>query len=352
MLRYALKRALAAVAVLFWISAEVFLLLRLIPGDPATAVLLTMFDPGASSADIIMADIDALREELGLSDPLPMQYVTWLSEILRGNLGTSLPSRQPILPELALQIPGTLILAGAALVVMFEIALPSGILGALYAGRPADHATRIVNLVGESLPNFFLGVLLIHLFAIQLDWLPAIGRQGSESILLPALTLGTGIAATTSRLLRASLLDTLSQPNILMAEAKGVPCRRLLFRHTLRPAMIPVVTSSSLVAGGLLGGAVVVETGFAWPGVVRHMIEAIGGRGLPRYPGVHAVHGGALRHAQFLRRHSLWFPRPTGPCGGPASWLKGCRGTSSPRFGGTRRASCFSRWSAPWCSFV
>lgn len=123
--------------------------------------------------------------------------------------------------------------------------------------------------------------LLIYLFAIRLDWLPAIGRQGPESILLPALTLGSGIAATTSRLLRASLLDTLSQPYILMAEAKGLPRGRLLFRHALRPAMVPVLTSSSLVAGGLLGGAVVVETVFAWPGVGRYMIEAIGGRDYP-----------------------------------------------------------------------
>ena len=281
MLRYALKRAAASVAVLFGITVVVFLLLRLIPGDPATAVLLTMTNPGAGSAEITMADIEHLREELGLSDPLVVQYVSWLGEILQGNLGTSLRSRQPILGELVLRIPGTLTLAGAALVVMFAIALPSGIIGALYAGRPADHVTRIVSLVGESLPNFFLGVLLIYLFAIQLDWLPAIGRHGPESIILPALTLGTGIAATTSRLLRASLLDTLSQPYILMAEAKGLPRCRLLFRHALRPAFVPVLTSSSLVAGGLLGGAVVVETVFAWPGVGRYMIEAIGGRDYP-----------------------------------------------------------------------
>lgn len=281
MLRYALKRAAAAVAVLFGITVVVFLLLRMIPGDPATAVLLTMTNPGAGSAEITMSDIETLREELGLTDPLPVQYATWLSEILQGNLGTSLRSRQPILGELTVRIPGTLALAGAALVVMFAIALPAGIIGALCAGRPADHATRMISLVGESLPNFFLGVLLIYLFAIHLDWLPAIGRQGPESLILPALTLGTGIAATTSRLLRASLLDTLSQPYILMAEAKGVPRGRLLFRHALRPAMIPVLTSSSLVAGGLLGGAVVVETVFAWPGVGRYMIEAIGGRDYP-----------------------------------------------------------------------
>ncbi|CTQ46800.1 nickel ABC transporter permease [Roseibium aggregatum] len=281
MLRYALRRAAAAVAVLFGITLVVFLLLRFIPGDPATAVLLTMFDPGAGSAELTMADIEDLRTKLGLSDPLPVQYSNWLGQILQGNLGTSLRSRQPILGELALRIPGTLILAGASLVVMFAIAIPSGILGALYAGRPVDHVTRILSLTGESLPNFFLGVLLIYLFAIQLDWLPAIGRKGPESIILPAITLGTGIAAATSRLLRASLLDTLSQPYMLMAEAKGLPRGRLLMRHALRPALIPVLTSSSLVAGGLLGGAVVVETVFAWPGVGRYMIEAIGGRDYP-----------------------------------------------------------------------
>jgi len=281
MLRYVFQRAAAGVAVMFGVSVVVFLLLRLLPGDPATAVLLTMFDPGAGSAAITMADIDELRAKLGLSDPLPVQYVAWLSEILQGNLGTSLRSRQPILGELALRIPGTLTLAVAALVVMFAIALPSGILGALYAGRPTDHVTRLVSLVGESLPNFFLGVLLIYLFAIKLGWLPAIGRRGPESIILPALTLGTGIAATTARLLRASLLDTLSQPYILMAEAKGLPRGRLLFRHALRPALVPVLTSSSLVAGGLLGGAVVIETVFAWPGVGRYVIEAIHGRDYP-----------------------------------------------------------------------
>lgn len=280
MLRYVIRRALAAVSVLFGITVVVFLLLRLIPGDPATAVLFTMFEPGAGTAEIRQVDIDDLRDELGLSDPLPVQYVTWLGKIAQGNLGTSLRSRQPIVDELAVRIPGTLLLAGASLVVMLAISIPSGLLGALYAGRPVDHVTRIVSLTGESLPGFFLGVLLIYLFAIQLGWLPAIGRQGPQSLILPAVTLGTGIAASTSRLLRASLLDTLSQPYVLMAEAKGVPRGRLL-RHALRPALIPVITSSSLVAGGLLGGAAVVETVFAWPGVGRYMIEAIGGRDYP-----------------------------------------------------------------------
>jgi peptide/nickel transport system permease protein len=278
---YALRRALAAIAVLFGTTVVVFLLLRLIPGDPATAVLLTMVTPGADTAQITRGDIDALRAQLGLADPFLVQYLRWLGEILSGNLGTSLRSRQPIAEELADRLPATLELAGAALVVMLLIAIPSGIMGALYSGRPVDHLTRMLSLVGDSMPGFFLGVLLIYLFAIQLGWLPAIGRSDPAGIVMPALTLGLGVAATTSRLLRASLLDTLAQPYILMAEAKGMPRSVLLFRHALRPALIPVLTSSSLVAGGLLGGAAVIETVFAWPGIGRYMIEAIAGRDYP-----------------------------------------------------------------------
>ncbi|MCC5967175.1 MAG: ABC transporter permease [Natronohydrobacter sp.] len=281
MLTYAVKRAAAALVALLGTTVVVFLLLRIIPGDPATAVLLTMLDPGAGSVELSMADIEALQAELGLTGPLPVQYLEWMGEILRGNLGTSLRSRQPIMGELATRIPGTLTLAAASLGVMLAIAIPCGVLGALYAGRPTDHLSRAISLLGESLPNFFLGVLLVYLFALWLRWLPSMGWQGPDSIVLPALTLGTGIAATTARLLRSSLLDTLSQPFMLMAEAKGLSRGRLLFRHALRPALIPVMTASSLVLGGLLGGAVVVETVFAWPGVGRYMIEAIAGRDYP-----------------------------------------------------------------------
>jgi peptide/nickel transport system permease protein len=278
---HALSRALAAIAVLFGTTLVVFLLLRLIPGDPATAVLLTVVTPGADTAQITRGDIDALRQQLGLDAPWPAQYLRWLGEILSGNLGTSLRSRQPIAAELADRLPATLELAGAAFVTMLLIAIPTGILGALTSGRATDHVTRIFALVGDSMPGFFLGVLLIYLFAIELGWLPAIGRNEPASILMPALTLGLGSAAATSRLLRASLLDTLAQPHMLMAEAKGLPRGILLFRHALRPALIPVLTSSSLVAGGLLGGAAVIETVFAWPGIGRYMIEAIAGRDYP-----------------------------------------------------------------------
>lgn len=281
MLAYIARRALAGLSVLFGITVVVFLMLRFIPGDPATAVLLTMVEPGLDSARITQGDIDELRDRMGLNDPLPQQYVAWVGRVLSGNLGTSLRSRQPISDELAARLPATLKLGAAALFVMLLIAIPSGILGGLYVGRATDHITRVLSLLGESLPSFFLGVLLIYCFALGLGWLPALGSRRPDSIILPALTLGTGIAAVTSRLLRASLLDTLSQPYMLMAEAKGMPRRTLLFRHALRPALIPVLTSASLVAGGLLGGAAVIETVFAWPGVGRYMIEAIAGRDYP-----------------------------------------------------------------------
>ena len=281
MLAYTLKRAMAGVWVLLGISLVVFLMLRFIPGDPATAVLLTMVEPGLDSAQITQRDIDDVRDQMGLNAPLPQQYAAWLGRVVTGNLGTSLRSRQPIAGELAARIPATLKLGGSALLVMFVIAIPSGILGGLYAGRSMDHVTRIFSLVGESLPSFFLGVLLIYLFAINLGWLPAMGGRRPDSIILPSVTLGVGIAAATSRLLRASLLDTLSQPYMLMAEAKGLKRSTLLFRHALRPALIPVLTAASLVAGGLLGGAAVVETVFAWPGVGRYMVEAIAGRDYP-----------------------------------------------------------------------
>ena len=281
MLAYVARRALAGLSVLFGITVVVFLMLRFIPGDPATAVLLTMIEPGLDSAQITRLDIERVRDQMGLNEPLPQQYAAWVGRIVTGNLGTSLRSRQPIKDELAARLPSTLKLGGAALIVMFVIAIPSGILGGLYAGRTTDHLTRVLSLIGESLPSFFLGILLIYLFAIRLDWLPALGSRHPESIILPALTLGAGIAAATSRLLRASLLDTLSQPYMLMAEAKGMTRQTLLFRHALRPAVLPVLTATSLVAGGLLGGAAVVETVFAWPGVGRYMIEAIAGRDYP-----------------------------------------------------------------------
>ena len=280
MIRYVAFRLAATVPMLLGISLVLFTLLRLIPGDPAVAILMAMVDPGA---DISHLELDraALREQLGLNEPYPVQYWTWLNNILHGNLGISLRSRSPITSQLAQRLPATLQLSGAALGVMVTVALPTGILGAVYHGRTVDRVARFVALLGVSMPSFFLALLLMYGFSVQLGWFPTFGRGTPAHLVLPALTLGIGIAAGMSRLLRTSLLDVFSQPYIVTAEAKGVPRHVIVFKHALRNALLPVVTSFGLLIGGLLGGAVIVETIFSWPGIGRYIVDAIAGRDYP-----------------------------------------------------------------------
>ncbi|MCX6020658.1 MAG: ABC transporter permease [Chloroflexi bacterium] len=280
MLRYILLRIAAAIPVLLGSSLVLFTLLRLIPGDPTHAILMAMADPAADLAQL-EKDRAALSEELGLNWPFVVQYVSWLSDILRGNLGVSLRSRAPVTGELMLRLPATLQLAGASLLVMVLIALPTGILGGIYHGRPLDRLTRLVALLGVSMPSFILALLLMYGFSVPLGWLPTFGRVTPAHLVLPSITLGMGIAAGASRLLRAGLLEALSQPYIITAEAKGLPRRTIVLKHALRNALLPVVTSSSLLVGGLLGGSVIVETVFAWPGIGRYIVDAIAGRDYP-----------------------------------------------------------------------
>jgi peptide/nickel transport system permease protein len=279
--RYLGLRLTATIPSLLGVTLVLFSLLRFLPGDPAYTILLSMIEPGSDASQITRRDVEALQAQLGLLDPYPVQYVNWLGSVLTGNLGTSFRSRRPVTEELASRLPATLELAGASLVVLLLIAVPTGILGALAHGRPLDHVTRVIALFGVSTPSFFLGLLLMYVVAYQLDLLPAIGRGDARNLVLPALTLGAGLAATLSRLLRTSLLDVLAQPYILMAEAKGLDRRTIVFKHALRNALLPVVTSFGLTVGGLLGGAVIVETIFSWPGVGRYVVDSIAGRDYP-----------------------------------------------------------------------
>jgi ABC-type dipeptide/oligopeptide/nickel transport system permease component len=258
-----------------------FSLLRFLPGDPAYTILLSMIEPGSDASQISRRDVEQLQAQLGLHEPYPVQYARWLGSVVTGNLGTSFRSRRPVTEELASRLPATLELAGAALVVMLVIAVPTGLLGALGHGRALDHVTRLIALFGVSTPSFFLGLLLMYVVAYQLDLLPAIGRGDARNLVLPALTLGAGLSATLSRLLRTSLLDVLAQPYLLMAEAKGLDRRTIVFKHALRNAMLPVVTSLGLTVGGLLGGSVIVETIFSWPGIGRYVVDSIAGRDYP-----------------------------------------------------------------------
>ncbi|MFC0534242.1 nickel ABC transporter permease [Phytohabitans kaempferiae] len=280
MLRYIGLRLAVTVPVLLGISVVVFAMVRFIPGDPSHAILLSMVEPGADISRLEQ-DLATLRADLGLDRPYPVQYAQWLSDVATGNLGTSLRSGGPVLDELLLRLPATLELAAAAFAVMVVVAVPTGIVGAAHHGTAADRLARLLALVGVSVPGFLLGLLLMYGFSARLGWLPTFGRGTPAHLVLPAVTLGLGLAAGVSRLLRAALLDALSQPYIVTAEAKGLRWRAVLLRHALRNALLPVLTNTGLVVGGLLGGAVIVETVFSWPGVGRYIVDAIASRDYP-----------------------------------------------------------------------
>ncbi|MCF7547851.1 nickel ABC transporter permease [Pseudonocardia sp. WMMC193] len=279
-LRYAGTRLLVTVPVLLGVTIVLFSLLRLIPGDPTHAILLSMAEPGADLSRVD-EDIAALRADLGLDRPYPAQYLSWLGDLVRGNLGTSFRSGTPILGELLVRLPATLELAGAALLVMALIVVPTGVLGAVHHGRGPDRALRVVSLLGVSMPSFFLALLLMYAFSVRLAWFPTLGRGGPGHLVLPAVTLGLGLAAGASRLLRSAMLDALAQPYVATAEAKGLPMRAIVLRHALRNAVLPLLTATGLIVGGVLGGAAVVETVFSWPGIGRYIVDAVAGRDYP-----------------------------------------------------------------------
>lgn len=280
LLRYIVIRLAWTVPALWGATLLIFSLIRFIPGDPARAILLSMFDPGTNLNDL-ERDVEVLQKQLGLDRPFWAQYLAWLQEIAIGNLGVSFRSKTPIVDELLLRLPATLELAGAALIVMLIVAIPSGITGAVFHRKAADHAARMIALIGISVPSFFLGLTLMYMFSVKLGWLPTMGRGGLEHLMLPALTLGLGLSSVTARLLRTNLLHVFSQRYMLLAEAKGLPRRTILFKHALPNALLPVLTSFGLVVGGLVGGTVIIETVFSWPGIGRYVVDAITGRDYP-----------------------------------------------------------------------
>ncbi len=276
MARYLVARLLAVPPLLLGVSVVVFLLLRFSPGDPAERILSQGGDYGADRAAV-----EALRHELGLDLSLPAQYGRWLAQLGRGDLGRSFATRRPVVDEIGARLPATLQLAGTALVLSILLALPLGVLSAWRPGGPLDLLCRLLCLGGVSLPSFWLGLLLAWLFAVQLGWLPAIGRGGPQHLVLPALALGAGIAAGQARLLRAALLDALARDYTRLAHAKGLPLRAVVLGHALRNALLAPLTALGLSLGSLLGGAAVIETVFAYPGLGKLAIDAIGARDYP-----------------------------------------------------------------------
>lgn len=261
----------AALAVL-GVCTLVFLLIHLVPGDPVEVML----GEGASAADR-----GALRAALGLDRPLAEQYLGYLGRVARLDLGTSLHDRRPVLDLLFERAGPTLELALAALILAVLIALPLGVLAAQHRGGTLDRAAMTVSLIGAAIPNFWLGPLLILVFSLWLGWTPVSGRDGWWSLILPALTLGTGLAAVLARMVRASVLEVLNEDYVRTARAKGLGPVAVLWGHALRTAWLPILTLIGLQLGALLAGAVITETVFAWPGLGSLLVEAIQQRDYP-----------------------------------------------------------------------
>ena len=269
---FLLRRILWTLPVLLGVLTLVFLLLHLVPGDPVELML---------GEQALPADKAALRSALGLDRPLPEQYLGYLGRTVTGDLGRSLVSRRAVAEEIATRFPATLELMLGAMAVAFVLALPLGILAALHHGRWIDHGASVFALLGVAIPHFWLGPLLILLFAIQLDWLPVNERGGLEHLVLPAITLGTALAALLSRMVHTSLVEVLGEDYIRTARAKGLPERVVVVSHALRNAAIPVITVAGLQVGALLSGAIITESIFDWPGLGSLLLEGIRGRDYP-----------------------------------------------------------------------
>lgn len=278
MFSYVIRRTLSALAVLWGVTTVVFLLLWVLPGDPAETILA---GSGASRAEIAQ-----IRQQLGLDDSLPVQYGRYLANTIQGDLGRSLFSNRPVSLTIAEQLPATLELAAAALLVAVIVGLSLGILAALRANTWVDQMARGVAIIGVSIPVFWSGLLLIWVFSVGLRWLPATGADDWRHLVMPAVVLGLASAGPIARLMRASLLNVLQADYITMAQAKGLPGATVIRRHALRNALIPAVTLIGLQAGFLLGGTVITEAVFARPGLGRLVVEAILWKDLPVIQGV------------------------------------------------------------------
>lgn len=272
MLHFILSRLLSMLFVILGVITLVFLLIHLVPGDPVQAML---------GERATATDLQALREQLGLDQPLFVQWYTYLFNLLQGDLGQSLYSKQPIRDILLQRIPATLELAMAALVVAIVIALPLGSIAAIRRDSVYDHGAMMFSLIGVSIPNFWMGPLLIIIFSLQLGWFPVSGRDGLDTLVLPAITLGTALAAILARMVRSTLLEVLQEDYIRTARAKGLSQFSVITYHALRNASLPIITIIGLQLGHLLGGAVITEMIFSWAGIGQLTVEAIQRRDYP-----------------------------------------------------------------------
>lgn len=271
MTTFLIRRALNTVLVLLGVATVTFFLLRL-TGDPVAALLPLDATPEA---------IARMRAQLGMDKPLGIQYVNYLGNILQGDFGISLRYREPALELFKSRFPATLELLAAAVALSLAVGIPAGIIAARNRGKPIDSAVMAFALFGQAVPAFYLGLMLMLFFSVQLGWLPTGGRGTVQQLIMPTFVLGAYLMALTARMTRSSLLETFGRDYIRTAKAKGLAGRIVVYKHALKPALIPIITVVGLQVGMLFSGAVVTETVFTWPGIGRLAMEAISSRDFP-----------------------------------------------------------------------
>lgn len=276
MKKHIAKRLLLALPTLFGVVTLVFLVIHLIPGDPVEFML----GETAQQADKVK-----LRSDLGLDLPIAVQYFRFLSGLVQGDLGTSFHFRQPVFSLIMQRLPATIELSLGALVIALSIAIPLGVLSAVKPYSFVDKGSLLIALLGVSMPNFWLGPILIIIFSINLGWFPVSGKGDLSHLILPAVTLGSSMAGILTRMVRSSLIDILKEDYIKTARAKGLPEHVVLLKHALRNALLPVITIIGLQFGSLLAGSIITETIFSWPGIGRLTIQAIFSRDYPLVQG-------------------------------------------------------------------
>ncbi|MHB0865069.1 nickel ABC transporter permease [Paenibacillus sp. SEL3] len=269
------KKFLELVLFFLILSFVSFCLLKLVPGDPVRSIL-RVDDVAVSNQQIT-----DMRSQLGLDQPLPVQYGKWLVQLLQFDFGQSYLTHRPVFTEFMEKLPYTLLLTGGSLFIMLLIALPLGTMAALYRNRWIDSASRVFALIGSSIPSFWVGLLFIEWFAVKLRILPSMGEGTAFHLVLPSLTLGLAMAAVYVRMIRASLIESSGQDFIKAAQARGISPIRIFFRHMLRHSLVPLITVFSESIGSLLGGTVVIEVLFAYPGLGKWIVDAIAARDYP-----------------------------------------------------------------------
>ena len=276
MWKFIVKRLIMLIPVLIGVTLLVFLILQLAPGDPAKVILGEQATP---------EQIQELRDSLGLNDPVLVQYANYIIKLVQGDMGESYKTRGPVADEVFNRFPNTIKLTACAMLLAVVVAVPLGVVAAVKQNTLFDSISMVIALIGVSMPIFWLGLLLILLFSLKLGWFPSSGSEGIKSIVLPAVALGFNHMASIARTTRSSMLETIRQDYIRTVRAKGVAYGVVIRKHALKNALIPTITVIGLQIGYMLGGSVLTETVFAWPGVGRLMVDSINGRDIPMVMG-------------------------------------------------------------------